>query len=184
MATINSYSFITKKNNNITIRNCEDSDLSGIHLFLNSIANDSTHTMMLVGRNPPPQEKIKIRWDTFKTSEKGLVIGAFNNEKIIGQLLVDQDWEGHPWAKHTAVFAMFIAKDYWSEGLGKEFLNLLDSHAKKMCLTRIEAHVRTTNERAIALYLKCGYQVEGLRKKAALINGKYQDEYYIGKIYE
>lgn len=42
--------------------------------------------------------------------------------------------------------------------------------------------VRVTNDRGIKLYERCGYKIEGTRKKAALINGNFVDEYFIAKI--
>lgn len=47
---------------------------------------------------------------------------------------------------------------------------------------RIEAKVRTQNPRGVALYKKAGYQIEGTRRKAALIDGEFRDEYFIAKL--
>ena len=47
--------------------------------------------------------------------------------------------------------------------------------------TRLEALVRVQNERGVAFYKKMGFEIEGTRRNAALINGEYQDEYFIAK---
>lgn len=183
MAIINPVQFTSKKNKLITIRNCEDQDLSQLHTFFTKIAQESTHTYMTIEHPFPPLDKINKRWDDIKRSERGLILGAFNNETIIGQLALFQDRPDHPWAKHVAHFGMYMLKDYWGEGIGRELLKVVDAHVIKASITRVEATVRSTNDRGITLYLKSGYKIEGHRKHAAFINGAYQDEYYIGKIY-
>jgi RimJ/RimL family protein N-acetyltransferase len=61
-------------------------------------------------------------------------------------------------------------------------LQLMVEHAKKEGIVRIEAEVRAANENGVGLYQKNGFKIEGLREKAAFINGNYVDEYYIAKI--
>ena len=39
-----------------------------------------------------------------------------------------------------------------------------------------------TNERALDLYKKMGFKIEGLKEKSMIVDGKYVDEYYMGKI--
>jgi putative acetyltransferase len=51
-------------------------------------------------------------------------------------------------------------------------------------LIRVELTVFADNERAIALYKKLGFVEEGLKKKAAIRNGQYEDEYLMARIKE
>jgi RimJ/RimL family protein N-acetyltransferase len=39
------------------------------------------------------------------------------------------------------------------------------------------------NERAIALYKKMGFEIEGTKKRSMRIDGQYVDEYYMAKTY-
>jgi RimJ/RimL family protein N-acetyltransferase len=77
---------------------------------------------------------------------------------------------------------MAVAKDYWGEVLGTKMLQLMIEHAKKEGIVRIEAEVRAANEIGVRLDTKNGFKVEGLREKAAFINGNYEDEYYVAII--
>jgi RimJ/RimL family protein N-acetyltransferase len=40
------------------------------------------------------------------------------------------------------------------------------------------------NEAAVSLYKKMGFEIEGIKKKSLNIEGKYLDEYYMGKTFE
>jgi RimJ/RimL family protein N-acetyltransferase len=51
-----------------------------------------------------------------------------------------------------------------------------------MRLRRVELTVHTTNQRAIAAYKRCGFQVEGVRRSSLLVDGKYVDEYLMAVI--
>jgi len=61
-------------------------------------------------------------------------------------------------------------------------LEALDRHARSVDITRIEALVRTQNERSVKLYTSSGYKIEGTRVRAVSIDGQFFDEYYIAKI--
>jgi [ribosomal protein S5]-alanine N-acetyltransferase len=79
---------------------------------------------------------------------------------------------------------MMILREFWGEGIGRRMLEIMEAHAKDRGIARLEAQVRTKNERGIKLYRRMGFQIEGTRKHAALIDGKYQDEFFIAKILE
>lgn len=38
------------------------------------------------------------------------------------------------------------------------------------------------NKAAIGLYKKIGFKIEGLKEKSLIVDRKYVDEYYMGKI--
>jgi RimJ/RimL family protein N-acetyltransferase len=38
------------------------------------------------------------------------------------------------------------------------------------------------NQAGIALYKKRGFEIEGVRRHAMVVNGSYVDEYYMGKV--
>lgn len=57
----------------------------------------------------------------------------------------------------------------------------LDNETQFMLLEPGERH-NDLEEPGIALYKKQGFEIEGTRKHAYIINGQYVDEYYMGKI--
>ena len=60
----------------------------------------------------------------------------------------------------------------------------LDKWARENNLTRLELTVVSSNIVAKHLYEKNGFEIEGTRKNAMIIDGKYVDEYYIAKLYK
>ena len=75
-----------------------------------------------------------------------------------------------------------MLEEVQSGGLGKYLMNLMEQWCVSQGMERIEGAVRTQNHKAISLYLKCGYEIEGLSKRKALIDGVWHDEYRIAKL--
>uniref|UniRef100_A0A7C4QXG8 N-acetyltransferase n=1 Tax=candidate division CPR3 bacterium TaxID=2268181 RepID=A0A7C4QXG8_UNCC3 len=82
----------------------------------------------------------------------------------------------------NALFAIFIGdKDYWSSGYGYDASRLLIDHAfNKMKLHKLYLNVYDYNKRAIGLYKKLGFKIEGTRRENIFYNNKFHDEYLMG----
>ena len=67
-------------------------------------------------------------------------------------------------------------KDYWSNGYGTDaIVTLLRFGFEQMNLHRVWLHVFEFNERAIACYKKCGFQIEGRLREHRYSEGRYWD---------
>ncbi|WP_407927862.1 GNAT family N-acetyltransferase [Gracilibacillus suaedae] len=47
---------------------------------------------------------------------------------------------------------------------------------------RMELTVAASNRSAVALYKKIGFEIEGTKRKALLVENEYLDEYYMAKL--
>lgn len=163
------------------IRSFVSNDAEALQSFFHQSALESTHTLHYKEK-PISISKLEARIKTAAESVSDLFLGVFDESKIIGQLYFRVQHPDHPWVQHIGEFGMTVLKDYWGQGIGTELLRQMEAFASSIGISRIEARVRTTNEQAIALYKKFGYQIEGTRKMAALINGLFEDELHIAKL--
>lgn len=85
--------------------------------------------------------------------------------------------------RHTVYIAMGIVKDHRGKGIGRKLMEQLDRWNVENDIARSELTVMCHNERAVRLYEGMGYQIEGRRKKSLVVEGKFVDEYYMGKTY-
>ncbi len=171
----------TKLGKQYDLRSCAEEDAETLQDFFFQSALESTYTLHYKERNMPIsqlQEKCKQAIE----SQSNLILGVFENSKIIGQLSFRVAYPEHPWVKHIGEFGIIVLKNYWGQGIGSTLLKKMEDFAKSVGVFRIEAKVRSLNERGLGLYEKRGYQIEGERKKAALINGNFEDELYIAKL--
>jgi len=182
MATYGPEIFKARSGKTITFRHCDLADVDSFLKFQPQVASESNHTLQIPGRTPDP-EKLENAWRGSVASELELRIGAFDGERIVGQLsFYPESQVPHPWTKHIGRFGMMILREYWGEGIGRHLLEIMENHAKAGGITRIEAMVRSENERGVNLYTRMGYEVEGIRRRGAIIEGTPRDEYFIAKI--
>lgn len=72
-------------------------------------------------------------------------------------------------------------KAYWGQGYGQEALRLLLDHAfYELKLHRLSLRVFSFNQRALALYEKVGFRLEGRARQSLLRNGVWHDILYMG----
>lgn len=91
----------------------------------------------------------------------------------------------NPRRKHVAVLALAIFSSAEGHGVGRALM----SAGVKLCdnwlnVRKIELQVFVNNERAIALYKKHGFEVEGELKEYGFRDGEYVNAYAIGRIKE
>jgi len=103
------------------------------------------------------------------------------NEIVIGNAGLSV--YSNPRTRHSAGIGMMVHKDYQGMGVGKKLLeSLLDIADNWLMLVRVELSVFVDNERAIGLYKKYGFVVEGTKIKAGIRNGAYVDEYIMARV--
>ena len=84
--------------------------------------------------------------------------------------------------RHSATLALGVAKSHWGQGIATAMVREAVSWSATAGLTRLELTVHTTNMAAIAVYLRCGFEVEGRRRKSLLVDGAYVDEYLMSRV--
>ncbi len=72
-------------------------------------------------------------------------------------------------------------KEYWGKGYGAEGMKLLlDFAFNEMNLHRLALNVFSFNEKAIHLYKKLGFQIEGSSRESLFRDGKWHDVIQMG----
>jgi len=96
-----------------------------------------------------------------------------------GRLLGDCGLHQLDWTNRHAIFGIFIGdKDYWGKGYGTDATRALLRYAfEEANLHRIELEVFAFNSRAIRMYEKVGFRVEGTRKRALFRESTWHDEH-------
>ncbi|WPX08248.1 GNAT family N-acetyltransferase [Caldicellulosiruptor danielii] len=88
----------------------------------------------------------------------------------------------NPRLRHSAALGIMVHPEYQGKGIGtallKKVIELADNW---LMLLRLELTVFVENERAVKLYQSLGFQIEGIKKYAAIRNGKYADVYLMAR---
>lgn len=72
-------------------------------------------------------------------------------------------------------------KNYWNKGYGSDAIKiLLDYGFKKLKLNRIELGVYSYNQRAIKVYNRLGFKLEGVKREDVFYKNKYHNSFVMG----
>ena len=86
--------------------------------------------------------------------------------------------------RHSTTLALAVLRAHWGAGIAGALLAEVLAWSRQVGLSRVELTVHTTNFRAVALYLRAGFQVEGVRRRSLLVSGRYVDEYLMSVVHE
>lgn len=84
---------------------------------------------------------------------------------------------------HKVEFGVGVLKEFWGYSIGKHLLQTSMDWADSIGMTKMTLTVLETNEKAVRLYEKLGFEVEGvLRKDKLLSDGTYYGTLVMGRL--
>jgi len=86
-----------------------------------------------------------------------------------------------PQEAHVGTVGISVERDHRGMGIGGALLEYLMAHVPARGMTRIEIEAFANNPRAIALYERLGFEREGVRRGAVLVDGEYVDVICLGR---
>jgi len=90
-----------------------------------------------------------------------------------------------PRRAHVGEIGMGVRDDWQGKGVGTALMKAaLDLADNWLGLRRLELHVNADNARAIALYRKFGFEVEGTHRAYSIRDGAYVDSLSMARIVE
>lgn len=85
-----------------------------------------------------------------------------------------------PRLRHCGELGMSVRKRYWGLGVSSRMLDALIDWAKAGEIRKLNLRVRTDNARAIRLYEKKGFKLEGTIRREMFLAGTYYDNHCMG----
>jgi ribosomal protein S18 acetylase RimI-like enzyme len=143
--------------------------ITGFHAAVDSVARERRYLAMLEA--PPIAESAKWARNNIEKGNPQFV--ALAGGKVVGWC--DVFPEKRETMAHGGVLGMGVLEGYRGKGIGVALMRATLAQARKTGFKRVELTVREDNLRAKALYEKVGFQVEGVKRKAGLFDGKFYD---------
>ena len=180
MAEYSHHKFKLKSGKEVIIRSATRQDAAEILELSTSVIAEEIYQLTSSSEFKMTIEAEEKWIESHLANPDHLVIVAEIDSKIVG--LLDFSNGHRQRIAHTGEFGMSVHKDFRSLGIGSLLIGSLIGWAKAHPkIEKINLCVHQTNERAIAVYKKHGFQVEGLRTKDLKYpNGAYVDTVLMG----
>ncbi|MCM3272237.1 GNAT family N-acetyltransferase [Paenibacillus elgii] len=86
---------------------------------------------------------------------------------------------------HKVEFGVCVLQEFWGYGIGKNLLKESITWADANGIKKMTLNVLETNDKAVELYKKLGFEVEGLLKNDKILSdGNYYNTIVMGRWYE
>ena len=171
---------ILKNGEQVVVKRIRAEDYEDVMTFLDKFSRGKGAIWTHQYPNQPKKDKeASIK---HYESDDELYLGVWNDKEIIAEGSISLKGTKDPWSTKQAVFGLCILEEYTNLGLGTYLMKELEKWAVDKKVHRISATVRHNNKRAIGLYLKMGYQIEGTARETGFFDNEWQHEYYLGKI--
>jgi len=163
-----------KDGRTIVLRRCRIGDKEKLVEMYASLSEDAVRWGM-----PPYTREVVERW--LSNLQNLIITVAVHGGKIVGHAQVLKF--PRPQRKGTGDLIIYLHQDFHNVGLGTAMLTKLVELTKKEGLHRIGLTVIADNKRAIRLYQKMGFTIEGVMKDSYFgEDRKYHDELVMGLI--
>lgn len=103
-------------------------------------------------------------------------------DKVVGVLMISA--YSHNRIKHIGDIFLAVLKDYWGYGIGQLLMEAaLDWAEHSAVIRKLELTVQQRNAKAVHIYEKFGFEIEGIKKRGAKTkDGEFLDVYLMGKL--
>lgn len=164
----------------------QDMEQAAPHYF--AWSSDAEYMRLVDGEPPVPlslkatRETNERDWPEDDPSNIMFLIRANEDDRIIGFANLDYI----SWSHGDSYMGLGLGdKAYWGRGYGAESMNLLLRYAfTELNLQRMTLTVFAYNERAIRMYQKCGFKVEGIHREYLYREGRRWDLVSMGVLRE
>lgn len=170
-----------KNNKTILIRDAEKSDAPQLIKYLETLTLDGEGQILEFQEFAPTIEEEEHWIESARANPNELLLTAFYEGQLIG--VIDFHQEKRRRLRHAGNIGMGIVPGWRSSGAGFLLLsNLLEWLEVYSDIELVHLAVLADNTRAINLYQKSGFQIEGVRKKYIKYqNGNHLDEILMAK---
>ncbi|WP_428249059.1 N-acetyltransferase family protein [Ferrovibrio sp.] len=155
------------------IRPIREADLAGYLACLDRVARERIY--LAFAEAPSPEQVQSFLGQMIR---RGLpFVVAEHEAAIVGwcDIFAAADSGQRPGFGHVGRLGMGLDEGHRRQGLGEAMLRAVLDLTAGCNIERVELEVYASNEPAIALYRKFGFETEGTRRRARKLDGRYDD---------
>jgi RimJ/RimL family protein N-acetyltransferase len=175
MSTISRYKRDLKTGEKALIRSAVEEDAASLLEIRRSVVAEGKYTLVEADEFKLTEEKVRQAIHERAEAQGGVYLVVEVDDEVVGLL---EFQNGHyRRTAHSGMFSVWVRKEWRGRGVGTALLQvLIDWATKSPLIEKVTLAVFSTNHRAIGLYRKLGFEVEGrCPRDMKLADGKYMD---------
>jgi RimJ/RimL family protein N-acetyltransferase len=154
----------------VTICSIREEHIEGYHAALDVVARERRYLAFL---EAPPIEASR-RFVVRNIAECYPQLVALDGDRVVGWCdVIPRD---RPTTRHCGSLGMGLLPEWRGRGVGRRLIERTLEAARAFPLARVELAVRADNAGAMAVYRRVGFEEEGRRRRAMLVDGVYYDD--------
>ncbi len=164
----------------LTIREITENDADSFLEMCRALDSETSFMMLEPDERTLSVDEQRERIHSLAGRNNAALLVAELDGQLVGYIFA----EGGSYRRnrHCAHIVIGIRAAFTGLGIGRRLFAELFTWAGNQGLTRLELTVMTHNERAVRLYQRMGFEIEGLRRRSLFVNGEYVDEYLMSKL--
>ena len=180
MFAVEPRTFTLKNGASLVIREAEPTDAKKLLDFINRVAGETDYLGFGAGEFELTEAEEAEFLESCQAADNQIYLVALIEDELVGTLHFAGG--GRPRVRHVGEFGMSVFKAYWGQGVGSLLLDTLLTWARQTgVVTKVNLRVRSDNRRAVALYERKGFIVEGRLTKEMFVDGRYYDLLAMGR---
>lgn len=164
------------------VRRAVETDAPSLIALRKRLFEETSYMLWEPGEFNQTEDDERARITRLNRQSNSLILLAEAGKQLVGALSATGDERNQ--LRHTAVLSVGVVKSHWSQGIGSRMVQDAVSWSLVAGLKRLELTVHAANVRAVSVYMRYGFEVEGLRRSSLLVGSKYINEYLMALIHE
>lgn len=171
--------FILKDGRRLIVKEAEASEAEEMIRYVTAVGAESDFLTFGAGEfKTSVEDQKKFIISSRDADNQVILIGWVLNEIVGCVVFRAGKWQK---VKHTGEFGISVSKKSWGLGIGTLMMEALLDWAKgTRVIRKINLRVRSDNNRAIAVYEKLGFKVEGTFTREVCIDDTFFDNVLFG----
>ena len=165
----------------LIVREARPEDAALLHTYLLDLVAEDLPTLTLSSQSSTVTQ-LQGFLGQYARLENSVFLCATQGGQLVGQL----DFAGgmHPRKRHAGGVSVSVHRDMRGQGVGSRLLKALIAWVEtNPIITRVELEVLSNNLRAVALYNRFGFEIEGTKKQAVMIDGQSVDNIMMARLF-
>lgn len=164
----------------IRIRALHEDDAPAFLTLCRRLDEETSFMMLEPGERQTTVAQQRETIQRLHTRDNQIILVAEVNDRLAGYIeATGGDFRRN---RHCAYLVIGVLRQFAGQGIGARLFDELEAWARRQKLHRLELTVMAHNTVATGLYQKRGFVIEGARKHALLVDGRYIDEYAMAKL--